>query len=453
MSKTFFLPLITVAMFSANTYSQTIQEALTEAYNTNPSLQASRAYLRGVDENVAIAKSGYRPNINLEAGYLDQNSSSDNALLEQDGTQKQIVAKVSQPLFRGFQTVNAVKSAEHYVKAEENNLYNIEQSILLEGATAYLDVLRDSAILELQKNNEALLKKRLDETQQRFNVGEVTRTDVSQAKARHARASADRINAQGVLEATKANYVRVIGSAPGKLDEPLIVKTMIPQSLNEAVEYTKDNNYAIKQSKGYLNSQTYTVAQKTGALLPSVSLDAAASKINSDIGIIGDAADADNVEVGVNLTMPLYAAGKDRAEIRQSKYQKWQAQETVLVTTRQAVSDVSAAFELMTANKSQISAIVEQVAANQLALDGVQKEEALGNRTIIDVLDAYQELLNSNVEEVKAKRNYYVSGMQLLLSMGKLTAKDLALNAEYYNPQKFYNETKNKWLSTSIKER
>jgi len=153
---------------------------------------------------------------------------------------------------------------------------------------------------------------------------------------------------------------------------------------------------------------------------------------------------------GVNMNIPLYTAGETRAKIRQSKYQKWQAQELVLEAERQAVSDVTSAWELMTSNKAQIKSIKDQVKANEIALDGVQKEEALGNRTILDVLDAYQELLNSNVNEVKARRDYYVAAMQLLLSMGKLTAEDLRLNVDLYNPKKFYKETRDKWLSLSV---
>lgn len=150
------------------------------------------------------------------------------------------------------------------------------------------------------------------------------------------------------------------------------------------------------------------------------------------------------------MSIPLYEGGETRAKIRQSKYQKWQAQEQVLEAERLVTSNVTSAWEYMVANKAMITSIKEQVRANEIALDGVQKEEALGNRTILDVLDAYQELLNSNVEEVKARRNYYVSAMTLLQAMGRLTARDLGLNVELYNAEKYSAETRNKWLSLSI---
>ena len=145
--------------------------------------------------------------------------------------------------------------------------------------------------------------------------------------------------------------------------------------------------------------------------------------------------------------MPLYSAGGDRAKIRQSKHQKWQAQEQVLETERQVKATFSSAWEYMMSNESKISAIKDQVKANEIALDGVQKEEALGNRTILDVLDAYQELLNSNVNEVTARRDYYVSAMNVLVSMGKLTAKDLGLDVKLYDAKKYYKDTRGKWLS------
>ena len=209
----------------------------------------------------------------------------------------------------------------------------------------------------------------------------------------------------------------------------------------------------IRYAKDLLNSRTYNVAANNGALLPSITLDGSATTSKGDAsnnGLYNRDTKVDEVQWGVNMNIPLYTAGETRAKIRQSKYQKWQAQELVLEAERQAISDVTSAWELMTSNRAQIKSIQDQVKANEIALDGVQKEEALGNRTILDVLDAYQELLNSNVNEVKARRDYYVAAMQVLLSMGKLTAENLKLNVELYEPKKFYKETRDKWLSLSI---
>lgn len=431
---------------SASAQAQNIFEALGETYNTNPTLQAERAYLRSIDENVAIAKSGYRPNIALTGSYRDVDNEDDNG--DSGAKNKAMAAKFSQPLFNGFSTVNSVKSADQAVRAAQNNLYNVEQNVFLEASTAYLNYVRDSAIVELQKNNEKLLKKRLDETQQRFNVGEVTRTDVSQAKARYSQAMSDRIASEGTLEASKAVYIKIIGSTPQDLEEPAAIIDFLPESYDVAIATALKNNYSIRQAKHLYNAKGYEVYANTGALLPQLSFDASASKVKSenDNKLIGDNT-TDSVEWGLNLSIPLYNSGESRARIRQSKHQKWQAQEIIQETERYVRASVSSAWEYLKSNESKISAIKDQVKANEIALDGVQKEEALGNRTILDVLDAYQELLNSNVNEVTARRDYYVSAMQLLLSMGKLTAKDLKLGVDLYDAKKFYKETKDKWLA------
>lgn len=450
MKKTFLSVLLIASALSGTANAQSIFEALSSAYNTNPTLQAQRAYLRAVDENVAIAKSGYRPNVYLQGSYTDADVDSNIAPKNQDNTKTSLAAKVSQPLFNGFSTVNGVKSADSLVRSEQNNLYNVEQQVFLEASTAYLDVVKNTAIVDLQKNNEKLLKKRLDETKERFNVGEVTRTDVSQAQARYSKAISDRIASEGDLEASKAVYTRIIGENPGKLNYPSDIRELLPKNFNDALDYTRVNNYSIKRAKELLNSKTYDVAANNGALLPTVTLDGEVSKNKTSGDMYDENPEIDNVQWGVNMKVPLYSAGETRAKIRQSKYQKWQAQEQVMEAERQAVSDVTSSWEYMMSNKAKIKSIKDQVKANEVALDGVQKEEALGNRTILDVLDAYQELLNSNVEEVKARRDFYVSGMSLLLSMGKLTAEELKLNVDLYDAKKYYKETRGKWLSLSV---
>ena len=455
MKKSFVSVLMLATMLSAPARAETIFEAMGSAYNNNPTLQAQRAYTRSVDENVAIARSGYRPNIYLAGTYQEVNSNDDleSNTSSSGNTAKSISANISQPIFSGFQTVNSVKSADSQVKAEQSNLMNTEQNILLNASTAYLNVVQNAAIVDLQKNNEKLLKKRLDETLERFKVGEVTRTDVSQARARYSSAKSERISSDGDLDAAQAEYARIIGNEPKDLSEPGDINDLLPKDFESAYEYAKVNSYTIKQAQHALDAQEYDVAAKTGALLPSVSLDGSVAKTNQNpAGIIGEHT-TDDVTLGLNLTVPLYEAGETRAKIRQSKYLKWQAREQVLEAERQVRSDVKSAWEYMSSNKAQLNSIKDQIRANEVALDGVQKEEALGNRTILDVLNAYQELLNSKVEEVKAKRNYYVASMNLLMAMGKLTAKDMKLKVDIYDANKYYEETKGKWLSLSVDEK
>jgi outer membrane protein len=423
-----------------------IFEVLAETYTSNPSLQAQRASLRATDENVALAKSEYRPNLNLTGAYRDGHNSIKKGV-GQGGDYDSLsgAATVSQPVFSGFSTVNSVKAADKNVKAEQNNLANVEQQILLNASTAYLDVVQNRAIVDLQKNNEKLLKTKLEETQERFKVGEVTRTDVEQAKARHAEAISDRIAAEGNLQASVATYVELIGAEPEELTEPSKIKDFLPASLDDALNIAMKDSYTIKQAQNLYAAQGYSVYANTGALFPTVSLDGSVGRTKSENNAVDTT--VNNAEWGVNLVVPLYAGGATRAKIRQSKYLKWQAQEGVLEAKRAVKSSVQSAWEYMKSNESQLKSIATQIEANAVALDGVKKEEALGNRTILNVLDAYQELLNSQVNDVKARRTYYVSAMNLLSAMGKMTAKDLNLNVTLYDADKYYNETKNKWFA------
>ncbi len=423
-----------------------IFSVLAQTYDSNPTLQAERAYLRSVDENVALAKSDYRPNIYLSGGYRDgENKIKKGVGNGGDYNNLSGSANISQPIFSGFSTVNTVKAADRAVKAAQNNLANIEQGVLLEASTAYLDVLQNRAIVELQKNNEELLKKKLDETLERFKVGEVTRTDVSQARARHSQAISDRIAAEGTLQASIASYIELIGAEPKDLTEPEQMKNFLPTSYDKALDIALKNSYTIKQAQNLYAARGYEVYANTGALFPSVSLDGSIGRNKAENDTIETT--TENTEFGVNLNIPLYTGGATRAKIRQSKYLKWQAQEGVQEAKRAVKSAVQSAWEYMKSNESQLVAIEAQIKANSIALEGVQKEEALGNRTILDVLDAYQELLNSKVNDVKARRTYYVSAMNLLASMGKMTAADLKLDVELYDADKYYQETKGKWLS------
>ena len=426
--------------------AEDIFEILSQTYNSNPTLQAERAYLRSIDENVAIAKSGYRPTVSLSGAYNDGHNNIKKGVGTEGGYNTLTgSANISQPVFSGFSTVNSVKAADRTVRAEQDNLANVEQNILLQAATAYLDVLQNQAVVYLQKNNEKLLLKELDEARERFKVGELTRTDVSQAEARHSQAVADRIASEGTLQSSIATYVELIGSEPEKLVEPTKIDDFLPKSYDEALKIAMDNSYTIKQAKNLYAAKGYEVYANTGALFPTVSLDGTVGKTKAEQGSIDTT--TENAEWGVNLSIPLYSGGADRARIRQSKYQKWQAQENVLEAKRSVKSSVQSTWETMKSNESQLKAIAAQIKANEIALDGVQKEEALGNRTVLDVLDAFQELLTSKVNDVQARRNYYVSAMQMLASMGKMTAKDLRLDVELYDADKYYQETKDKWFS------
>ena len=241
-----------------------------------------------------------------------------------------------------------------------------------------------------------------------------------------------------------------IGKEPENLSEPDNIHEFLPATFEQALEYTLNNNYEILAAKKALEASEYTVKANYGALLPQVAAVGEVAQTKNDPRYSGiDDVTVDSVEFSVNMTIPLYDAGEDRAKIRQSKYNKWRAHEQVLSAERAAVSGITGSWESMVANDAMIKALQDQVKANEIALDGVRKEEALGNRTILDVLNAFQTLLDSKVEVVTVRREYYLSAMQVMQAMGKLTAENLKLNVELYHPKEYYKETRGKWLSLS----
>lgn len=456
MKKLSLLALVLTASTALSAHADTLETALAKAYEYNPSLKAARAATSAVDENVAIAKSGYRPTLKIEGAYTDSKVNSNRSKFggtkPVDGYDRTLSATITQPIFSGFTTVNSVSSAKSSAKAAQANLSATEQDVLMNAATAYLTVLRDEAIVKLQKNNEKLLKKELDETRERFKVGEVTTTDVSQAEASYASAQSQRISAEGDLEASKAVYKQVIGEEPNGTEDPREIAKMFPKSIKEALDYAKNHNYDLNAARHNLKAKKYDVKTQKGSLLPSVSAYASAGRLKSQDWTVEKNPTDNSVEMGINFSMPIYNAGSSRAQIRQSKYYRWQAQEDLLNTQDALYSNITSYWEYLCANKAKITSVKAQIKAYQIALDGVREEEALGNRTVLDVLNQYQYLLDSEVEEVTTRYDYYISGLQLLSAMGKLTAKDLELNVDLYDADAKYKETAGKWLSTSIEK-
>ena len=448
INKITLLALILSGFMVSNANAETIFEAMSEAYNTNPTLHGERATSGAANEEAALARSGFRPNIAVGGSYTDSHTRKTGSNTV-DGYSKGYKGTITQSVFNGFQTYNSVKAADSSAKAELQNLYSVEQSVLLSASAAYLDVVRDEAIVKLQKNNEQLLKKELDETMARFNVGEVTRTDVAQSRASYAQAQSDLISAEGNLAISKDEYLRIVGKEPSDVHFPENLSNMFPNDFDSAMNYAKNNNYSLLAAQKALKAAKYNVKSNEGALLPSVDFKASSGKntVSSHNGI--NPSTRSN-EYTLEMSVPLYSGGATRAKIRKSKYQRWAAQEQLRDAERAVVSGVTASWEMMQTSKSNITAIQEQIKASAIALEGTQKEEALGNRTVLDVLNAYQTLLVSQVSEVQARHDFYVAGLQLMQSMGKLTAQKLGLNVKNYDAEGHYQNTKGKWLTLSI---
>lgn len=448
MNKKFLLALSPVLFLGLNAHAETIFEAMSSAYNTNPVLHGERAASGAVNEDAAAARSGFRPTIALQGSYVDSHAKASHKPTV-DSYSKRYGGAVVQPLFNGFSTYNSVKAADNAAKAELDNLYSVEQDVLLAASTAYLDVVRDEAIVKLQKNNEKLLKKQLDETLARFDVGEVTRTDVAQSRASYAQARSEVVSAEGNLAISRANYEDIVGHQPTAVVFPENLAQRFPTNFADALRYAQENNYTLRAAKKALKAAEYNVNSKTGGLLPEISFTASNFKREGSTGALQNT-NGRSTEYTVDMSVPLYTAGATRSAIRKSKYQRWQAEEDLRAAQDGVKLGVTSGWEMMETTKANIDSIREQVKASAIALEGTQKEEALGNRTVLDVLNAYQALLISQVNEVQARHDYYVSGLQLLQAMGKLTAQQQGLKVNYYDAKGKYYNTRGKWLSLSI---
>ena len=427
--------------------AETLSEALTNAYQTNPQLQAAQAELRAVDNQVAVALSGWRPSVTGSAGINWQET---DRLLPTAGkgvsTPRDGSISVQQPLFRGFRTVGASRSAKARVMGTRARLVAVEQQLLLDAATAYVNVYRDQAVLGLTKSNGVVLRRQLEATQDRFDAGEVTRTDVSQAESRLARAVSDRIQAEGNLESSRANYVRIVGRAPEGITKPG-VEIPLPASEDEAVETSQFNHPSVAQAEYALDQADHDVTTTTGALLPEISGVAAATR-SYDQSFVGPHR-VDTTSVGVRATIPLYTGGADYARIRASKQTVAQRQQELDDQVRRAKESAVQAWQQLVTARAAIDARQKQVSASEMALEGVKQESSVGTRTTIDVLDAEQELLDAKVSLVRAERDEIVAIMRTKASVGQLTAKELGLPVNYYDPALYYDDNAESWFGVN----
>jgi outer membrane protein len=449
----FSLNLKTVALSGAALLSilaatpvqaETLAEAMRSAYRKNPTLEADRARQRATDELVPSAKSGWRPTIT--AGATAQRQWSDSSRAQADGNSSlNLNIQLSQPVFRGFRTVEGIKSAKASVEAGRQQLLATEQAVLFNVALAYLSVVRDRQILSIRQQNVKNLKKQASAASSRFAVGEVTRTDVSQSRARVSGAEAEVAAARSNLESSNAAYVAAVGSKPGKLKYSKIGK--IPRNLESALSLAKEINPRILAASWVHDASLHDVEVAKGSLLPEISLRATGSyTIHPDTGI----AHSESAAIQGVLTVPIYQSGREYAAIRQAKQTSSQRQVQIIEATRDVRQQVTAAWYTMVSSGQSISSAKAQVAAAALALDGINQEYLVGSRTTIDVLNAEQEVLNARLGLVNAEYAQVISSYQLLQAMGKLTSRHLGLSGHRYDPKTNYNAVKDKWIGSDI---
>ncbi|MCA6121726.1 TolC family outer membrane protein [Bradyrhizobium sp. WSM 1704] len=424
--------------------ADTIEAALVRAYQNNPQLNAQRAQVRSIDENVPQALSGYRPKAALTAsgGY----QYSDTALVGSNpihGNQapRSVGLTVNQSLFNA-QTPQRVRAAESQVSSAREGLRVLEQTVLLNAATVYMDYLRDSAIVEVQRSNTRVLEQTLKQTQDRFNVGEVTRTDVAQSEAQLAAGRTQQLTAESNLTTTRSNFRRIIGSEPQNLAPGSPVDRFLPATLASAVELSLTQNPNVTSAMFGVDVNFLQVKINEGALFPSVNLQTSVSQAYEQSLTISRTFTAG---AAVQLSVPIYQGGSEYSLIRQSKESLTQ-QRLVLEQTRdQARANVVTAWGQLVAGKAQVASAQAQVQASEIALNGVREEAKAGQRTTLDVLNAQQALVNARNSLVTAQHDRVVASYNVLNAVGRLSPVVLGLPTTTYDASVHYQQVRDSW--------
>jgi outer membrane protein len=446
--------LLTALAGQSSALAETIEGALIRAYQDNPQLNAQRAQVRVTDENVPQALSGYRPKVALTGSvgyqYQDNNVTSGGSstiLLrtETHGANAPRAAglTVSQTLFNGNQTANRTRAAEHQVSGAREGLRNLEQNVLFSAAQAYMDYLRDAATVEVNKSNVRVLEQTLKQTRDRFNVGEVTRTDVAQSEAQLASGRTLELQSEATLTATRANYRRIIGIEPVNLAPGSPVDRLLPQSLPKAVELTLIENPTVTAAMFGIDVAFMNLKVSEGALLPSISLQANVSQSYEQTLIAFRAFSASAI---AQASLPIYQGGAEYSLIRQSKESLAQQRLTLDQTRDQARSDTVSAWGQLEASKAQVQSAQAQVSASEIALNGVREEAKAGQRTTLDVLNAQQALVNARINLVNAQHDRVVGSYRVLFSVGRLSPIVLGLKTNVYDPSVHYQQVRDSWV-------
>ena len=435
--------ILGAATVAVSAQAMTLEEALVHAYQNNPTLQAQRAFVRSTDEDVSQALSGWRPEVEGTVrgnAFWNRRNNDNNELNRRSGFQAQVT--ITQNVYNGGQTQAATREAESNVRAERARLISTEQTVLLNAVTAYMDVFRDRAVLQLNINNEKVLARQLEATRDRFNVGEVTRTDVAQAEARLAGARADRIQAEGDLETSRGVFQQVVGAEAADLQKP-DPALELPTGSEEAIKLATDRNPGVLAAKFDEAAARHNVREITGELLPSLDVIGRATNARNQDSNNRTTTD---YEMRAQLTVPLYQQGAVFSRVREAKQLAAQARIEIEEARRQAVEDATSGWEALATARARIKSLKAEVRAAQIALEGVQQEALVGSRTVLDVLDAEQELLDAKVDLVRAERDEIVARFDVLNATGRLTGPALKLPGGYYDTSLHYNSVRQKFF-------
>jgi outer membrane protein len=454
--------------------STTLEAALGQAYYNNPTLNAQRAATRATDENVPTALSGYRPRVTGSSSLTDQylenlvktqrtlnqcgangTSPCPNPFPSYDKNQGSTLVTsagltVTQTLFNGFQTSNRTRLAEGQVFAARETLRTSEQTTLLNAVIAYMNLLRDTAILELQRSNVNVLEVTLRQTRDRFNAGEVTRTDVAQAEARLSTGRSQLATAESNFISSRAVYLQVIGvPAPARLAPAAPVDRFSPRTLDGSIARGRAEHPAVTAAMFNVDVAARQVKIAEGALYPTLS---AVGNVQKSYGSVSSLTviESLNASLAAQLSVPLYQGGAEYAAIRQAKETLGQRRMDLDTARDQIQANVTQAWGQLEAAKAQVISTSSSVTANEIAVNGVREEARVGQRTTLDVLNAQQDLLNARVALVTAQRDRVVASYTLLSASGALSPQVLGLRVQIYDPTVHYHQIRDAWGGVRI---
>jgi outer membrane protein len=428
--------------------ADTIEAALVRAYRNNPQLNAQRAQVRSTDENVPQALAGYRPQAALTASagyqYTDGYGISPAAGGEIHGTDppRSAGATVTQTLFNGNRTANKTRTAESQVSGAREALRVLEQTVLLSAATIYMDYLRDAAIVEVQRSNTTVLEQTLIQTRERYQLGELTRTDVAQAEAQLAAGKTQQLAAEATLTTTRSNFRRIIGNEPAQLAPGSPIDRFLPATLPAAVDLGLAQNPNVTAAMFGIDVNYLQVKVNEGALLPTVTLQASVQQAYEPALVIYRSFGA---SATAQLSVPVYQGGAEYSLIRQSKETLAQQRLNLEMTRDATRANVVTAWGQLVAGKAQVSSAQSQVTASEVALNGVRDEARAGQRTTLDVLNAQQALVNARVALVTAQHDRVVASYAVLNAVGRLSPQVLNLPTTSYDASVHYQQVRDSW--------
>ncbi len=435
----------TLAHGEAMAQARTLQEALAAAYSNNPTLQTSRAQLRATDEGVPQALAGWRPTVIVSgtAGYgfgeLNQDQQNGGRTITTSSRLNRPVytalPTITQPIYRGGATRASTNQADNRVFAQRGRLLATEQQVFTDTINAYVNVIQTQQLLQLNINNEQVLARQLQATNDRFRVGEITRTDVAQAEAALAGARATRQTSEGNLQTALSNYRRFVGEIPDQLVEPQPLKPPI-KNQEEAVQLAAQNNPNVIAALFDTAAARDAVDLAFSQLMPQLSIQTAGGYTNGQ-QVVGQR--TLSAQVVLNASIPLYQGGAEYSRVRQARQTEQQNRKIVDDIRRQAIQNAAQSWETLVAARSTIDSTRAAIRANQIALEGVQREAIVGSRTTLDVLNAEQALLNSRVTLVQNLSNLVTASYSVTAAIGRLTARDLNLNVPLYDETAYYN--------------